>query len=112
MEHGGISLALAGSESCIVLTVSGVLDGGNAGSLSAPLGSAEPVHVLDLAKLDLDGSEAVLEAVDAIRRLLASSGRLTVCNSPQILAHALYRIGLLENGTLELTDTRQEEPYG
>jgi anti-anti-sigma regulatory factor len=112
MELGGISAQHSVSANGSVLTVSGILDESNAASLAVLFGSHAGVDVLELAELDLDGSAATLAAVDAVRRLLEASGRLTLYNSPQILAHTLYRVGLLETGTLELRDTRQEEPYG
>ncbi|EDM79416.1 hypothetical protein PPSIR1_02646 [Plesiocystis pacifica SIR-1] len=31
---------------------------------------------------------------------------------PQMLAHTLYKAGLLRGGSIELVDVREEEPYG
>lgn len=111
--EGGISLERTEREGGALLVFSGVLDAGNPGSLSRLIErQAGGAAFADLAELDLDGAAAVIEAVDAVRALVGASGRLTLFNSPQVLAHTLYRVGLLEGAALELVDTRQEEPYG
>lgn len=112
MDDGGVSLERFEREGGVLLVLSGQLDAGNPGALARLLeGQARAVSV-DLAELELDGPAAVLEAVEVVRTLLAGSGTLTLLHSPQLLAHTLYRVGLLEGAALELVDTRQEEPYG
>ena len=65
---------------------------------------------LDLLDLDLDDGIAVVEAVNAVRELLAHHGVLTLHHAPQMLAHTLYKIGLLESGQLRLISPRVESP--
>lgn len=112
MEEGGISLERTERDGGALLVLSGVLDASNSGALSTLLVANPGAIFIDLAEFDIDGSGAALEAVDAIRQLLAASGQLTLFNSPQLLGHTLYRVGLLEDDALRLVDTRQEEPYG
>lgn len=70
---------------------------------------------LDLAELDIEGDVAggqlVAAWVDRIRARLRE-GPLVVRNCPQMLAHTLYKAGVLRDSRLVLTDVREEEPYG
>ena len=65
---------------------------------------------LDLSDCDVDGSEALIEAIDLIRGAARRGVRVTLFQAPQLLAHGLYRIGALP--TLTLVEPREEEPYG
>jgi anti-anti-sigma regulatory factor len=66
---------------------------------------------LDLSDLELDDGSAVAETVNAIRELLELAPVL-VSNAPQMLAHTLYKVGLLEGGRLTLHEPRADEvPY-
>lgn len=70
-------------------------------------------RMLDLAGLEIHDSEGIGAAVDAVRKLLQHTPALTILHAPHLLAHTLYRIGMLEpGGRLELVEPRQEEPYG
>jgi len=93
------------------LRLAGTLGAENAGSLLERLGEKPLLQELDLDELEIEGRDAALEAVDAVKGLL-EEGPLVLRGAPQILAHTLYRVGLLERGRLTLRDTRQEEPYG
>ena len=65
---------------------------------------------LDLEELELLDGAAVARMVDLVRLLLSAYRRVRVLNSPQSLAHTLYRVGMLEGeARLELVDPRQEE---
>jgi len=67
---------------------------------------------LDLNELELDDGSAVAEAVNAIRDLLKLAPVL-VSHAPQMLAHTLYKVGMLEGGRLTLHEPRADEaPYG
>lgn len=112
MEEGGISVIRSEQAGAPCVAVSGELDAGNARLLLPLLESQGAIIQLDLAELDIEDREATLAAVDAVRRLLADAGQLTIRHSPQILAHTLYRVGLLESPGLRLIEPRQEEPYG
>ena len=71
---------------------------------------------LDLAEVEIEpgveGGLAVARWVDELRARMQDHGRVRVCNCPQLLAHTLYKAGLLRDGRLELVDVREEEPYG
>ncbi len=66
------------------------------------------VH-LDLDDLELDDGSAVAEAVNAIRGLLRSCA-IVVHHAPEMLAHTLYKTGMLEDDRLSLVTPRVEEP--
>ena len=77
------------------------------------MAAAEPFE-LDLGELEFDADDGVEVArwVDRIRARVHSHGRVLVRRCPQMLAHTLYKVGLLRDGRIELVDTREEEPYG
>jgi len=67
----------------------------------------------DLNDLEIIDSEGANAAIDVIRLLLQRTPHLFLRHAPHILAHTLYRIGLLETGSrLTLLEPREEEPYG
>lgn len=70
-------------------------------------------HTLELAGLEILDAAGSTAAIECIRQLLRCSSTLTVTHAPHLLAHTLYRIGMLEPGSrLSLVAPRQEEPYG
>lgn len=75
------------------------------------LGALPDTLMLELAAFDIGDGISTVAAVAAVRRL-AQGRRLILRNSPQVLAHNLYRIGALEDGNLLLVDMREDEPYG
>ena len=74
---------------------------------------ADPVDV-DLAELEFERDDGVLVAgwIDRVRALLREHGRVNLRHCPQMLAHTLYKVGLLRDGRIVLIDPREEEPYG
>jgi hypothetical protein len=76
-----------------------------------PEGVGRPVE-LDLAELELASGVEVARWVDELRARARTHGRVRVRACPQMLAHTLYKAGLLRDGSIELVDVRQEEPYG
>lgn len=99
------------------LSVSGDLASDNAAAFEASLSAAVQAQSeslrLDLADLHIDDGLAVVFAVNALRKLRTRSRRLILVHAPQILAHNLYRVGMLEGeGAIELVDMREDEPYG
>lgn len=66
---------------------------------------------IDLAEFDLETGTDAVQVVDALKRHLEEGHRLVLQNSPQNLAHNLYRIGLLDHPLLTLEDTRSDEAY-
>ena len=66
---------------------------------------------LDLDELELDTGIEVARKVDELRALAAV--RVVVLRGcPQMLAHTLYKAGLLRSGRIVLASMREEEPYG
>ena len=70
-------------------------------------GSARRLE-LELDELELCDGLAVAEAVNALRAL-SERAPLVVWHAPQLLAHTLYKAGLLREGRLELEAVRDEE---
>ena len=66
--------------------------------------------VLDLAELELTDGVAVAIAVDAVRALAAARGAVELRSAPQMLAHTLYKCGLLSGERITLHAPRVEEP--
>jgi len=67
----------------------------------------------DLSDLEVVDSAGANAAIDVIRQLLQRSPHLFLRHAPHVLAHTLYRIGMLETGSdLTLLEPREEEPYG
>jgi hypothetical protein len=64
--------------------------------------------VLELGDLELDDGPAVAEAVNALRVLLQGAP-VTLRETPQLLAHVLYKAGMLRSERLQLEATRDEE---
>jgi len=57
---------------------------------------------------EMDGpSVAVLST--AVRSHLATGAEVTITHAPQMLAHTLYKIGLLDHAGLTLIDPRNDE---
>ncbi len=70
---------------------------------------------LDLAEVEFDRDDpgagvAVTVWVDRLRELVARHGRVRVHECPQMLAHTLYKVGMLRDRTIELASVRDEEP--
>lgn len=72
--------------------------------------SAAP-QVFDLAEVDADTAAEVLAWVERLRAA-AARGPVVVERCPQMLAHTLYKAGLLGTPALVLASVREEEPYG
>lgn len=77
---------------------------------------ADNAEVLDLAELETGTGAELAATVDQLRAIIARGAgtRLVLRNCPQMLAHTLYKAGLLRRGdiVLELESVREEEPYG
>ncbi|MBA3550043.1 MAG: hypothetical protein H0T76_26490 [Nannocystis sp.] len=72
---------------------------------------ADNAEVLDLAELET-GTGAELAATVDLLRARAARTPLILRNCPQMLAHTLYKAGLLRRGDIVLESVREEEPYG
>lgn len=72
------------------------------------LTNGDPSIDIDLEDLELDDGSAVVEAVNAVRDLLLHAP-VVLRRAPQMLAHTLYKAGMLQEGRLELVLPREEE---
>ena len=68
--------------------------------------------VLNLSGLDIDDGVGLVTAVNSLRELLNRSAKIILTGAPQMLCHNLYRVGLLDEGAVELVDMRVDEPAG
>lgn len=68
-------------------------------------------QVLDLAELETGTGAELAATVDELRARAAGTG-IILRNCPQMLAHTLYKAGLLRRGDIVLESVREEEPYG
>jgi anti-anti-sigma regulatory factor len=67
---------------------------------------------LELGELDIADGVAATHMLNIVRLLLNRCGQVTLVGSPQLLAHNLYRAGLLYEGcAITLLDMREDEPY-
>lgn len=96
------------------LIIRGELDAAQADMFAAEvaaLGALPDPLTVDLGSFDIADAHAAVTAVNTMRTL--ARGRCLVLHAaPQILAHNLYRVGDLEQGSLRLEATREDEPYG
>jgi hypothetical protein len=69
-------------------------------------------HVLDMRDLEVDDGPALARLVSRLRALVEEHGALELHACPQLLAHTLYKAGLLRSGRIRLISVRDEEPYG
>lgn len=74
--------------------------------------SLPAISVLDLAELDIEDGVAATHMVNAVRLLCGRVPVLQIVGAPQVLAHNLYRTGLLARGGIELKAMREDEAYG
>jgi hypothetical protein len=65
--------------------------------------------ILDCQDLELTDGLAVARMVDLIRELARRWGGLCVDRAPQMLAHTLYKPGLLRDGQIRLRAPREDE---
>lgn len=73
------------------------------------LADGDGIIHLELDELELDDGSAVAEAVNALRRLL-THGPVVLHHAPQMLAHTLYKTGMLQGDRLQLETPRVDEP--
>jgi len=68
-------------------------------------------QVLDLAEWETGTGAELAAMVDELRARAAKT-RIILRDCPQMLAHTLYKAGLLRSGQIVLESVREEEPYG
>ena len=66
--------------------------------------------LLDFEDLELDDGVSIAQMVNALREL-GRDARVVVRRAPQLLAHTLYKAGMLRDERLTLEDPRQEEGF-
>lgn len=96
------------------LYIHGELDAAHTDAFAAELGALEALPdslVADLGGFDVSDGLAAVAAVNAIQAL-ARGRHLVLRAAPQLLAHNLYRVGALEDDSVRLEATREDEPYG
>lgn len=73
----------------------------------------QPLSCLELGELDISDGVAATHMINIVRLLLSRADRITLSGAPQLLAHNLYRAGMLYDGcAITLDGMREDEPYG
>jgi len=75
-------------------------------------GSTDHHIDLDLSEDDVDDGVTLARWVTELRAQAATGSRLRLHGCPQLLAHTLYKAGILLLGEIVIVSTRDEEPYG
>lgn len=95
-----------------LLILRGELSRSNAPALQEWLQDLPSIAKLELAEFDIEDGVAATYAVNAVRLLRSRVSLLQIVGAPQVLAHNLYRTGLLAEGGIELKQMREDEAYG
>jgi len=66
--------------------------------------------LFELDELDLEDGVSVARTISALRLAAAGRSSVTLRNAPQMLAHTLYKVGMLD--TFTLIDPRHDEGHG
>ncbi|MCB9850332.1 MAG: hypothetical protein H6817_06465 [Phycisphaerales bacterium] len=66
---------------------------------------------VDMAAVDSLDGESVAVLTNIIRRHVAEGTEVTLYEAPQMLAHTLYKIGMLDHPALTLIDPRHDEQH-
>ena len=74
--------------------------------------TAGEIAVIERDDFDIADGVACARLVNLIRRILSRQETLAIYGAPQVLAHNLYRIGLLADERLVLKAIREDEAYG
>lgn len=94
------------------LAISGELTRRSSARLLQWIEALPAIAHLELADLDIEDGVAATEAVNVIRLMRSRVPLLRITAAPQVLAHNLYRTGLLMQGGIELIAMREDEAYG
>jgi len=112
MEHIALAEDLEATLEGGRVALYGELQHDNAPLLLTWLAGIGPVSQLWLDEFDIVDGVAATQAVNAVRYLLTGQASLCIHGSPQVLAHNLYRTGLLGGGRIHLQAMREDEAYG
>ena len=66
---------------------------------------------IELADVDTGDAHAMATFTALVQATLRGGSHIVLRHPPQVLAHNLYRIGLLDSPRMTLVDVRDEEPY-
>jgi len=66
---------------------------------------------LDLSEEEADDPIALANRIDELRVLVEAGCTVELQHCPQMLAHTLYKAGLLQGGRIVIASMRAEEPY-
>ena len=69
---------------------------------------AEGPLLVDLGDAEVEDGAACGELVRALRQLAERGVRVKLLHAPQVLAHVIYRVGML--GSIELIEPLSDEP--
>lgn len=94
------------------LSLGGELTASHGDVIEQSLSGLPTVSTLDLTEFDIEDGVAATHAVNAVRLLRSRVSLLQIVGAPQVLAHNLYRTGLLAQGGIELIAMREDEAYG
>jgi ABC-type transporter Mla MlaB component len=75
---------------------------------SMPLPPGDTLTV-EMGELDLDDGVSVAELVNAIRTLIGRGRHLVLIEAPQMLAHTLYKVSMLDTQPITLVRPREDE---
>jgi len=71
-----------------------------------------PILRIDMEDLEFEDSKSIVKFVSLVRSLLISHERIFICYAPQIFAHTLYRINMLDSsGKIVLLETKKDVGY-
>lgn len=112
MTRFSLTIGLEATVAGELLSLSGDLTANDGAVLEQWLRDQPEISALDLAEFDIEDGVAATHAVNAVRLLCSRVSVLRIVAAPQVLAHNLYRTGMLEAGGIELTLTREDEAYG
>jgi hypothetical protein len=70
----------------------------------------ESVRVIDLGEVEIDDGPSLARLVTSLRRRAEQGLPLMLVQCPQMLAHTLYKAGVLGAGRIRIASVREEEP--
>jgi ABC-type transporter Mla MlaB component len=99
----------------VKVVMSGDLDSRECACLQAfwdcHIGENHAAVDIDLAAVDTIDAESIAVLTTLIRSQLALGTEVTLHRAPQMLAHTLYKIGLLDHSGLTLIEPRSDEQH-
>ena len=75
-----------------------------------PAGRWVTSSCIDLSELEIEDGPGMATLVTRLREVAHRRGGLCLRHCPQMLAHTLYKVGMLQDGRLQLVAPRVESP--